>query len=215
MTRHSRNASFYIALAAGAAVLLILGWIAPTYAIAAGSNIFFLTYLVLSAMKLRLLNATYLRKHAAGADVPAWVIFAVTLLAAAVAVASLFRLINTGAAPGALQLVLSLASVALGWATVHTMAAFHYAHIYWLPAHVRSDGVAMRRGGLEFPQTPEPTGYDFLYFAFVIGMTAQTSDVVIVSTAMRKLNMLHAVVSFFFNTVLLAAAVNLAVSLGG
>ena len=214
MTRHSRNASFYYALAAGVAVLLILGWIAPSYAIASAANIFFLIYLVMAVIKLRLLNATYLRKHAAGADVPAWVIFAVTLLAVVVVVGSLFRLINAHAAPGALQLALSLASVALGWATVHTMAGFHYAHIYWSPAHVRSDGVAMRHGGLEFPQTPEPTGYDFLYFAFVIGMTAQTSDVVIVKTTMRKLNMLHAVVSFFFNTVLLAAAVNFAVSLG-
>jgi uncharacterized membrane protein len=44
-------------------------------------------------------------------------------------------------------------------------------------------------------------------------MTAQTSDIAITSTGMRKINLLHAIVSFFFNTVLVAAAVNAAVSL--
>ncbi|MEQ1952947.1 DUF1345 domain-containing protein [Mesorhizobium yinganensis] len=215
MTRHNRNASFYIALTAGVVVLIALLLIAPAYAVTAAANVFFLAYLVQSAVKLRRLSASYLHKHAARVDVPEWVIFVVTLFAVAVTVISLFRLINAADHPTVLQLALALASVALGWVTVHTMAAFHYAHVYWAPVHRRSDGVAMRHGGLEFPQTPEPCGYEFVYFAFVIGMTAQTSDVVITNTDMRKLNMLHAVVSFFFNTVLVAAAVNLAVSFGG
>ena len=46
-------------------------------------------------------------------------------------------------------------------------------------------------------------------------MTAQTSDVVITTTAMRRINMMHAVVSFFFNTVLVAASVNAVVALAG
>jgi uncharacterized membrane protein len=215
MTRHSRSASFYYALAAGAAVLAVLLIIAPAYAIATAANAFFAVYLVLSAIKLRYLSAAYLHKHAARVDVPEWVIFAVTLFAVAVTVASLFRLINAASPPTAPQLALALASVALGWVTVHTMAAFHYAHVYWSPARIRSGDAAARRGGLEFPQTPEPGGYEFVYFAFVIGMTAQTSDVAVTSTEMRKLSIVHGVVSFFFNTVLVAAAVNLAVSFAG
>ena len=89
------------------------------------------------------------------------------------------------------------------------MAAMHYAHAFW---STQSSGNT-RGHGLDFPGTSEPGGYDFLYFSFVIGMTAQTSDVAITSTSMRKINLLHAVVSFFFNTVLVAAAVNGAVSL--
>ena len=108
------------------------------------------------------------------------------------------------------QLLLAFASVALGWLTIHTMAALHYAHIFWLPGDTEPDD---RGKGLEFPGTPEPGAYDFLYFAFVIGMTAQTSDVAITLTAMRKVNLVHAIVSYFFNTVLVAAAVNAAVSL--
>ncbi len=58
-----------------------------------------------------------------------------------------------------------------------------------------------------------PGVHDFLYFAFVIGMTAQTSDVAITTTAMRNFNLVHGIVSFLFNTVLVAAAVNVAVTL--
>ncbi|WP_442583469.1 DUF1345 domain-containing protein [Mesorhizobium sp. ASY16-5R] len=215
MTWHNRRASFYYALAAGAAVLVVLLIVAPAYAVATAANAFFAVYLVLSAIKLRYLSAGYLHKHAARVDVPEWTIFVVTLFAVAVTVVSLFRLINVVNHPTVPQLALALASVALGWVTVHTMAAFHYAHIYWSPPHIRSDGSAPRQGGLEFPQTPEPGGYEFVYFAFVIGMTAQTSDVAITSTEMRKLSIVHGVVSFFFNTVLVAAAVNLAVSFAG
>jgi uncharacterized membrane protein len=67
--------------------------------------------------------------------------------------------------------------------------------------------------GLDFPGTDMPGIYDFLYFSFVIGMTAQTSDVAITSTEMRRINLLHAVISYFFNTVLIAVAVNAAVAL--
>jgi len=212
MKRHSRNASFFAALAVGAVVTVAALWLQPKFAATAGANAFFVTYLVLSAKKIRLLTPAYLRKHAAGADMPAWVIFAATLGAAIVAVVSLFLLINTSSTYHSTELTLSLASVALGWATIHTMAAFHYAHVYWDALRdTRGDAPAV--GGLEFPQTPEPAGYDFLYFAFVVGMTAQTSDVVVTNTSTRKLVLMHGAVSFLFNTVLVAAAVNVAVSL--
>ncbi len=214
MKRHSRNASFFAALAVGAVVTVAAFWLQPKFAATAGANAFFLTYLVLGATKIKLLTPTYLRKHAAGADMPAWVIFAATLGAVIIAVASLFLLINASSAYHGIELTLSLASVALGWATIHTMAAFHYAHVYW-DALRDAKGDASAAGGLEFPRTPEPAGYDFLYFACVVGMTAQTSDVVVTNASMRKLVVLHGIVSFLFNTVLVAAAVNVAVSLAG
>ena len=65
----------------------------------------------------------------------------------------------------------------------------------------------------EPPYHDEPDGYDFLYYSLVIGMTAQTADVDVTETAMRKLTLIHAVVSFFFNTVILAVVVNAAVTL--
>jgi uncharacterized membrane protein len=217
LSHHKRQAPFYIAALCALAVLPIALWLRPELTIDAAANVFFLVYLVLSALKIRRLTAAFLKKHAAGADEPAWAIFAVTFGAVVVAVSSLFVVINSRDKHDVLSVGLSLASVALGWVTIHTMAALHYAHQYWQP-NVGTDGRGSSknepRGGLEFPGTKEPQGYDFLYFAFVIGMTAQTSDVQITTTGMRRLNLLHAVVSFLFNTVLVAAAVNVAVSLG-
>ncbi len=70
-------------------------------------------------------------------------------------------------------------------------------------------------GGLEFPGGKRPEGSDFLYFSTVIGMTAQTADTGITTAHMRRVVLVHSILSFFFNTVIVAAAVNLAVTLGG
>jgi uncharacterized membrane protein len=66
---------------------------------------------------------------------------------------------------------------------------------------------------LLFPGGQEPEPWDFLYYSFVVGMTAQVSDVAILTPRMRQLTLIHAVVSFFFNTVILAIVVNAAVTL--
>jgi uncharacterized membrane protein len=97
--------------------------------------------------------------------------------------------------------------VPLNWATLHTIMAFHYAHLFYAPSE--EGGAKMRdAAGLEFPKTKEPSVADFVYFSFVVGMTAQTSDVDVTSRVMRNTTIAHAVVAFFFNTVILALAVN-------
>ena len=216
MTFPHRHAPFYIAVVSGMVALPLVLWLQPPLAIQTTANIFFLVYLTLEFAKIHSLTPAVLKKHAASADEPVWVIFIVTFSAVLVAVGSLFVIVNQGGKPNGVELGLSLASVAFGWLTIHTMAALHYAHLYWRPdAPVDSEKIeaTKQHKGLEFPGDNEPGGYDFLYFSLVTGMTAQTSDVAITSTEMRKVNVLHAVVSFFFNTVLVAAAVNVAVSL--
>lgn len=69
-------------------------------------------------------------------------------------------------------------------------------------------------GGLEFTGKEQPDGWDFLYFSATVGMTSQTSDTEVSTTQMRRIVLVHSILSFFFNTVIVAAAVNLAVSLG-
>ena len=211
-----RYAPFYIAVLGGLAMLPVALWFWPELAIQAVANVFFLVYLALEFMKFPTLTPDFLKKHAASADEPAWVIVAVTFGAVMVAVGSLFVLVNKGGRPNALELGLSLAAVALGWFTIHTMVALHYAHLYWRPNRPGKAGKSASSGRAWRPRLSgesEPGGYDFLYFSLVTGMTAQTSDVAVTKTRMRKLNLLHSVVSFFFNTVLVAAAVNVAVSL--
>ena len=69
--------------------------------------------------------------------------------------------------------------------------------------------------GWNFPADEEPAFDDFLYFAFTIGMTFQTSDVAVSKRLLRQLALVHALVSFLFNVVILAAAVNVAAGLVG
>lgn len=207
--RGGRHMPFYAGVAAAGLAFLLCLRFAPRLAVEIPAVASFLCYLVLTLRRLPDLSADRLEQHAVDADQPMWIILAVTVAAVAVSLVSLFSVINDPRAASAVELALAFASVALGWLTIHLMAALHYAHLYWRPAG-RQEGA---RHGLDFPKTDRPSAYDFAYFAFVIGMTAQTSDVAITTTAMRKVNLLHAVVSFFFNTVLVAAAVNAAVAL--
>lgn len=224
MTTLRRYATFYTGLVCGLATLTLALAFWPELAIQSSANVFFVVYLVLEFMKFPGLTPQYLKRHAASTDEPAWVIVVVTFGAAMVAVGSLFVLVNQGGRPALPVLALSLISVGLGWFSIHVMMALHYAHLYWRPGDQRRrntagakrdlpDGTDEEHGGLDFPGGDEPSGYDFLYYSLVIGMTAQTADVNITKTSMRKLTLLHAVVSFFFNTVLVAAAVNVAVTL--
>jgi uncharacterized membrane protein len=209
--RDHRHGPFLIGAIVSLILLPLLLATMPELAAGLAAIVFFLIYLGFMAVRIPSLDGSMLRKKGQNDDEPAPVILAVTLLAVAAAVISLFFALNTK--PATLTEVgLAFASVVLGWMTIHTMFAMHYAHLFWRPDEQMIENNA-QRGGLDFPETEEPGAYDFLYFSFVIGMTAQTSDVAITTTPMRRINLVHAVVSFFFNTVLVAAAVNAVVSL--
>ncbi|MBV9702296.1 MAG: DUF1345 domain-containing protein, partial [Methylobacteriaceae bacterium] len=60
-----------------------------------------------------------------------------------------------------------------------------------------------------FPDTRQPTFIDFLYYSFVIGCASQTADVETTSRPMRVITVLHGVISFFFNTTILALTINI------
>lgn len=105
-----------------------------------------------------------------------------------------------------LHLTLSLLTIIGSWLLVHTIFAFHYANAYY------QDGKTLeecKAEGLDFPGEVEPDYWDFLYFSFVIGMTNQVSDVQITSRTLRRLAMLHSILSFFFNTMILAMSINI------
>jgi uncharacterized membrane protein len=103
-------------------------------------------------------------------------------------------------------LALGIAAVVLGWALIHTTFVFRYAHLFYFDDD--DDGVPGR--GLIFPGTTDPDDYDFAYFSFVIGMTFQVSDVQVTDPAVRRVVLLHGLISFGYNTAILALVVNLA-----
>jgi uncharacterized membrane protein len=100
--------------------------------------------------------------------------------------------------------IVAAATIFLSWIFIHTIFALHYAHEFY-------DEEA--GGGLQFPgDDEEPDYWDFVYFSFVIGMTSQVSDVGVTAKSVRRTVAAHGVVSFAFNTALLALSINLAAS---
>jgi uncharacterized membrane protein len=93
------------------------------------------------------------------------------------------------------------------WLFIHTVYALHYAHEYY---DKTPEGYA---AGLIFPDTKFPDYADFIYFSFIIGTSAQTADVNVSSRTLRRVVLFQCVLSFLFNTTLLALTVNIASSL--
>jgi uncharacterized membrane protein len=99
-------------------------------------------------------------------------------------------------------LPLCLVSVIVAWALTHTSYTLRYAHLYY-----RDDKEG--EGGLAFAGDRKPDDFDFAYFAYTIGMCFQVSDVAISSPQIRRAVLGHALLSFVYNTVILALALNL------
>jgi uncharacterized membrane protein len=99
---------------------------------------------------------------------------------------------------------LGFAAVLLGWLLIHTILLFRYAHLYYRDR----DHDKESDRGLTFPGDPQPNYLDFAYFSFVVGMTFQVSDVQVTSKGIRKLVLAHGLVSFAYNTAILALVVN-------
>jgi uncharacterized membrane protein len=106
-----------------------------------------------------------------------------------------------------LSIGLSLSTIVLSWLLIHLVFAVFYAHEFHSEKHGKTNTSG---GGLKFPGEKSPDYLDFVYFSFVVGTTAQTSDTAVTSRAMRRVVALHGVLSFFFNTAVIALAVNLA-----
>lgn len=201
-----RHRRFYAAFACGVAAFLATGGMAPDLRFVLAGNAFFAIYLALTAAFLARATADHLREAAANADEGLALILLVTGGAVLVSLGAIFALLGQKAGPGPLALGLALAGIPLGWLTLHTVAAFHYANLYYRRDQ-DVDGAP-----LDFPATDEPDSWDFLYFSLVVGMTAQVSDVAVRSRRLRRATLAHGVVSFFYNTVILALAINTAAS---
>lgn len=105
-----------------------------------------------------------------------------------------------------LHLGISIATIIGSWLLVHTVFTQHYAHVYYQGDRTLEE---RQSAGLNFPGELEPDYWDFLYFSFVIGMTSQVSDISVTSRQMRRLSLMHGILSFFFNTTILAISINI------
>ena len=201
-TRHLR---FLLAFAIGALVGLVayLMQLPGVYCLLAGVNAFFVLYLALMLRLASTVTPADLRHHAEDDDEGLPLILLLALIAALASVTAIFLVMNAQGSSLTARLS-ALVSLPLGWATIHVLAAFRYAHL-----HYRSPVPAFA-----FPGAGEPDAWDFLYASFTIGMTAQVSDVEVGTRQMRRAVLGHGIASFFYNTCILALAVNAALTAG-
>jgi uncharacterized membrane protein len=203
--RHGRFlVSFGLGLAAGAAAWALS--FAPVFALLVAADAFFLIYLLLTARIVGQTGANDLRRHAEEEDEGVTLILLLAGLAVLVSGTAIFMVLNADESGLGARLT-ALVSLPLGWATIHVLAAFHYAYL-----HYRADE---KGEGFTFPGKGDPDAWDFLYASFTIGMTAQVSDIEVATREMRRAVLVHGVASFFYNTGILALAVNAAVTAGG
>ena len=196
----------FIAIAAGIVVFLLLpGSLRLVTRLLVGWDVTVALYLVLVFTMVFSSGLAHIRRNAALQDDGRFLILLVTAFGAFASIAAI--VFELGASSrSASGLVLGTVTIALSWAAVHTAFSLHYAHEYYRGG---------KPGGLQFPsgdQHEDPDYWDFVYFSFVIGMTAQVSDVGITDKLIRRTATVHGIISFVFNTALVALMVNIAAS---
>lgn len=173
-----------------------------------------LVYLVLCGFLFFTERLDRMAADAAAQEEGEWTIFVLTVCAATfsfVAIIDEFANISKDMPPVQrnLHVVLVALTLFMSWLMTHTTFALRYAHEFY-EANPHSDDIS---GGLDFPGEKRPDYLDFLYFSLVLGMTFQVSDVQVTSRKFRRVAAAHGLLSFLFNTIILALTVNIAAGL--
>ena len=198
----------FIAAALGLVVTVgsILFGLLPVTAILVGWDAGVIIFFVMLVDLMSSADPDEIRRHAARQDVGQFVVLTLSAVAALASVVAIFAEVSQGSgdpvAPW--QLALGVVTIVLSWFFMHAMFAVHYAHEFY--GTVRGEV-----GGLEFPgKDPEPAYWDFFYFAMVIGMTAQVSDILVTGRRIRRTVLAQGIVAFWFNVAVLALLINIA-----
>jgi uncharacterized membrane protein len=149
------------------------------------------------------------QRRAAAEDPGRSAVYVLGLLLAGVSLLSAVALSRTAGEAHKVPIVLlCLANVALSWSLTQAVFTLRYAHLYYRDD---DDGV----GGIDFPGGAAPAYFDFAYLAFTVGMTFQVSDTSVSSRQIRRAVLLHAGLSFVYNSAILAFVLNLVFGLAG
>lgn len=164
-------------------------------------------FLILTAEHFSRADHASIADDAARQEEGEWTLFTLVLLGAAMSFIAIveFSGLSQNKEHHALFLLLVTLTLSSSWLMTNVTFAYRYAHEFYARS---ADGKLA--GGLEFPGEPNPDYLDFLYFAFVLGMTFQVSDVQITSRTLRRVATVHGLIGFLFNTVIIALTVNIA-----
>jgi uncharacterized membrane protein len=218
MARAKRKLSFTIQLrlllalvVAGIVIVLLPDWVHLPTRLLSAWDAAMICLLTMTWWVMVRATPDSMRRKAQQQDASRLVILSLITAAACVSVLAIAFMLrdNKHAPPSLLAIHLSLAILTIvgSWLLVHTIFALHYAHGYYQDQHKTLQEA--EEDGLDFPREIEPDYWDFLYFSFVIGMTSQVSDVQVTSRSLRRLALLHGVLSFFFNAMILAMSINI------
>jgi uncharacterized membrane protein len=179
-----------------------------------GWDTFSLCMIIMSWITFYITNSKQIRAQASIQDPSRPIIFMIVLIATIASFLAVLLLLvskkdgNNGAE---YRIPIAIIGMLFSWFLIHTTFALRYAHIYYGDHETKPNTHA---AGLEFPDDDKPEYLDFAYFSFVLGMTFQVSDVQITSKRLRKLAMFHGLLSFGFNTVMIALTINLVAGFG-
>lgn len=191
-------------------------WTRVTSALAAW-NISMCVYLFLVALVIASSSSDSVRRRAAAQDEGGFVILALSAVASIVSIGAIVAQLSAVKASGdagkLAHIALAMATIFTSWCFIHVMFALHYAHEYYSEKGKPVKDGGKICGGIDFPQDDAPDYKDFLYFSCAIGCSSATSDNNITSKPMRLIVLAHSVLSFFFNTTILALTINIAASL--
>jgi uncharacterized membrane protein len=211
----SLDAHYRLLISLGAAaVTLFITWAhfaAPAVALATWLA-FGLSIIIMDWIIILTAHPADIRRIASIEDSSRTLIFLFVIVASLMSLlAIVFLLISTKNQSDAVvtaRVLLAMASVIVSWWLVHTIFTLRYAHMYYT-TDPDNDSKTKPLGGLDFPgDMKEPDYLDFVYFSFVIGMTFQVSDVEISSRSIRRLAWMHGLISFAFNTAIVALSIN-------
>ena len=178
-------------------------------------NIGSLTYLALTLKMMSAKDSDEIQRHTirfSNGTTENYLLLAFTVLACAIAVllaigSQLIVVKDMTGITKVWHLSLTSVTVLTSWLFMNTLFAIHYAHDFYLNRHMKKTEI------MEFPGTPNPDYWDFLYCALVIGCSGQTSDVTFMDSGIRRVALLQCTFAFFFNTTILALTINIAAGL--
>lgn len=198
----------FASLCAGLVAAPLLPWRlpAPTRAVL-GWDIAVAVFLVLTAQHISSADHSDIAEDAERQQEGEWTLFGLVLLGAIMSFIAIVEFSGLSLKKGhnTPYLLFVTLTLAFSWLMTNVTFAYRYAHEYY--SRERSGALAR---GLEFPGEAHPDYLDFVYFAFVIGMTFQVSDVQITGRTLRRVATIHGLIGFLFNTVILALTVNIA-----
>lgn len=206
---------FILAFITGSVGMLVVYRITLSvpFSLLAGWNLFGLIYVAISVYVFSKVRHNEIRKRCSSEDLRSWLLFLLVVAACAASLITVLSFVESRKSwPVSywLSSVAGIGAIIFSWMMVHISFTFRYAHLYYGDDNRR---YARHAHGLNFPEETQPDYFDFAYFAFVIGMTFQVSDVVITSKGVRRLALLHSLISFVFNTVIIAMTISELVNL--